>query len=268
MLRIQFAGRPFLVPSVALAIALGGILACSDDSSTPPPVDEKGSIRLRISHEVNGEPLTLESLIYQNAANDTFSVQRLEYYISDIQVVGDETFDFPGAYYVSATDPSTREILLTGIPEGHYMTIGFTFGLTPQLNQNGALPSTENNRAMEWPDTWGGGYHYMRIEGRYLDDGRERGYVTHSGRFADATRPAEHHFFPLICAVHRNLLADETLEVDLVMEVLEWYESPNTIPLAEHGLGIMDDFDAQVRLQQNGAEGLLFEARTPAPREQ
>lgn len=250
-----------LVVFGTLAAALAGFAACSDDT-TPPPVDDKGAIRLQIVHEVNGAPLDLNEPKYKNAAGDTFSVQLLEYYISNIQLVGDVVVDFPGVYYINAAEPTTREIVLAGIPEGHYMTVGFTFGLDAAHNQNGALPSTEANRAMEWPDIWGGGYHYMRLEGRYLVNGRSEGYLTHTGRYADVSRPAEHHFFPIICTMHKNVLAGQTLDVELAMEILEWYETPNTIPLSEHG-SIMDNFAAQVRIQENGAEGVLFEARTP-----
>jgi hypothetical protein len=233
--------------------------ACSDDNTTQPPDVPTGNVRLHFVHVVGADTLDLNEMKYQTAAGDTFMVQELRYYVSNVGLEGpDGEFNADNAHLVDIRRPETHDLLLTGIPEEHYHALVFNFGLDAEKNQNNALANTEENREMEWPDTWGGGYHYMKLEGRFRNQGNTLGFATHAGRFADVTRPAEHHFFPVGMLVHKNILADKTIRIDVVMDIAEWYKTPNLISLTEHD-AIMDNFDKQVALEQNGREGTLFQ---------
>ncbi|MCA9729915.1 MAG: hypothetical protein KC729_19685, partial [Candidatus Eisenbacteria bacterium] len=91
-------------------------------------------------------------------------------------------------------------------------------------------------------------------------------FLTHTGRYADATRPAENHYFQVGMTVHKNVVADETVHIAVVMNLAEWYETPNTIHLIDHSVQpndpnytIMTIYDRQVELEENGMTGVLFE---------
>jgi len=243
----------------AAFLASFGFACSSDDNTTNPPDVPTGDLRIHFVHVVDGDTLKLDEMKYVNAAGDTFMVQELRYYLSDFGLEGpDGNYNAGNAHLIDIRRPESHELLLTGIPEGHYPNLVFTFGLDEDKNHTNALPNTEENRAMEWPIAWGGGYHYMQLEGRFRHENQTLAFLTHTGRYADATRPAEHHFFDVELLVHANIVADQTLPVDVVMNIAEWYKTPNTISLTEHN-DIMDDYEKQVAIEQNGKEGALFQ---------
>lgn len=251
--------RPLIRLSAFAALVFLGFACSSDDNTTDPPDAETGDLRLHFVHVVDGDTLELDEMKYVNAAGDTFMVQELRYYLSDFGLEGpDGNYDAGNVHLIDIRRPETLDLLLTGIPEGHYPNLVFTFGLDEDKNRTNALPNTEENRAMEWPVAWGGGYHYMQLEGRFRHDNQTLAFLTHAGRFADATRPAEHHFFDVELLAHADIVADQTLPIDVVINIAEWYETPNVISLTEHD-AMMDDFEKQIALEQNGKEGTLFQ---------
>ncbi|MEZ4653701.1 MAG: MbnP family protein [Candidatus Eisenbacteria bacterium] len=204
----------------AVLITIAG--ACSDDKSTDPPAPPTGNVMLHFVHVVDGDTLELNQMKYRNAAGDTFMVQNLEYFVSKIGMEGPDGSYVPAnAHYVRADDPSTFDFLLTGVPEAHYHSLVLTFGLDESMNStsNETVNQIDGASSMIWPQAWGGGYHYMRLEGRFKDQGTVKGFLTHTGRYADATRPAENHYFQVGMTVHKNVVADETVHIAVVMNL-------------------------------------------------
>lgn len=240
------------------ALAIIGVACSDDDNTTQPPDVPTGDVLLHFVHVVDGETLALNEMKYVNAAGDTFEVQTLRYYLSDFGLDGaDEDYNAGNVHLIDIKRPETHELSLTGIPAGQYSSLVFTFGLDADKNRSNFLPNTEENREMEWPVTWGGGYHYMQLEGRFRNQSPIQAFLTHAGRFADDARPAEHHFFDVSLSDNVSIVADETTHIEVVVNIAEWYRTPNTISLTEHD-AMMDDFDKQVALEQNGKQGALF----------
>jgi hypothetical protein len=108
---------------------------------------------------------------------------------------------------------------------------------------------------MEWNPNWGGGYHYMKLEGKFLNGKSiETAYLTHTGRYdvESEGRADETHFFTVLGTLNRAVAEGQTFEITIRMDLLEWYNDPNVIDMADHNR-IMQDFDKQVQLEQNGA---------------
>ena len=64
-------------------------------------------------------------------------------------------------------------------------SISFTFGFSNSQNISNIYINEPNNfhNLMFWPDVMGGGYHYMKLEGRYYNSNQEEQfYNTHTGR--------------------------------------------------------------------------------------
>lgn len=238
---------------------LGAVMAltsCSDDDNPAAP-EPRGSIRVQMKHVVGDEDLKFSNLIYTNASGNTFSVTKLQYYMTDVELRGpDGNVALDQVHYVDASLSETMDFQRDDIPAGHYQALAFTFGLDEQKNQDGALPNTPENVNMQWPDDWGGGYHYMKLEGKYLDSqGQEDGFATHTGRFK-ADNPdsvAHHHYIEVVLELNQDVVEDETLDVEVVMDINEWYTNPNDIDLISHSNGIMMDTPKQNLLEQNAA---------------
>jgi len=108
-------------------------------------------------------------------------------------------------------------------------------------------PGADN---MGWPPVWGGGYHYMQLEGWFLDGGIPTAFFTHTGRLTDGTGE-HHHDFPVEIVAHFSSHPGHVQSVEVVMDVSRWYDDP-VIDLRDH-MAIMDNTAEQDRVQANGA---------------
>ena len=249
------------------------VIGCSDDDETPVG-PTSGSVLFSFDHVVGGQPLVLQSSTtvfpYTNAAGNPFNVDELEYFVSDFRLhrvdgtsVGVEDFLFR-----EAEDDDTRSYTWAGVPTGTYTAVSFTYGLDAEKNVTGGLPIL----ALEWPEDWGGGYHYMEMNGHYqASDGTTTlPYKLHTGRrfLKNANDPcppacptgpdvvAHHHYFEVKKSVAPfTVKGGETWEIVWTMDVTGWYEAPifdmNTyFPTSMSG--IMPHLEAQALLMQNG----------------
>jgi len=226
---------------------------CSDDKKDPvDPVPTTGAIMIQVEHKVGAADLELGTIQYTNAFGNEYGVNNLEYFLSDFAVMNDDgRQEVNGAYYVNAGDEGTHTIMVEGVPAGHYHLLAFTWGLDDEDNVTGALDGESSAiDNMFWPPNWGGGYHYMKLEGRFINsEGTESAFATHAGRYLADSRD-EPHFVDEALTLHQNIVAGETLVLTLQMNVNRWYEGPNVIDLASHN-AIMNNKDRQDEIEQN-----------------
>lgn len=178
------------LPEIVLLLALPLLVAlsgCAKEDEDPPgtadPV-QPATITLRLEHHADGVPLLFDTVLYATAAGHTYSVSRLEYYITAIELLTADSTDVEpvvaGPFLVNARNTTTFD--LGPLPPGNYTGVRLRLGLTPDLNLTGALPNTLENVNMAWPDGMGGGYHFIKFEGHFLNGGVPTGYAIHLGR--------------------------------------------------------------------------------------
>ena len=221
------------------------LISCKKDD------DVKTTSRLNFEflHQVGGQDLEPDKMIYINQAGNTYSVINLKYFISNIRLhnkTTNETVILDEAHYIDISDNTTFSLSPEGeIPNGDYDMISFVFGLDEADNTTGRFPNPPQN-AMEWPEPLGGGYHYMKLEGKYLKDGVPTNYNTHTG--ATGGIP----YF-----VEINLPASFSLDgkentAELIMDINKWYQDPNIYDFITYGEMIMGNSNAQTVIQANG----------------
>jgi len=254
VLRIGSLQRLLLVCGL---IALAG---CGDDGGVTPPVS--GSITLHLQEGVDDQGLIPYDIRYTNAAGNLYSVSKLAYYISDVRLRRSDGSEFvvDAVHYRNIDLPSTREFSLGDVPNGTYTTLLFTFGLNATRNVDNGLPESLWYD-MAWPVVWGGGFHYMQMEGRYADTSGANsvGYATHTGRRKLSGDPAPYHYFftvtlPLSLGGPFPLVVQgDRWSVDVIMNINEWYRGPNVYDLSAQRPDMMIDVEAQTALMENGA---------------
>lgn len=263
--------RMFVSLSVVFAAF---ILGCGeDDPVVQSPV--AGTVVLFLDHEVDGQPLELESSTssfpYRNAAGNAYNVSDLSYYVSRFRVHQSDgtSFGFDGVHLrdVSSPDPGNRSVTLAGVPAGRYNAVSFTFGLDARLNISGGLDPF-GYIEIPWPEDWGGGYHYMMMNGVYDNGATTIPYLVHTGRrYLTADHPlaeppgpdlvAHHHFFEVFLPVTEfHISGGDTWDVPIIMNVNGWYQEP-LFDLRDYFRGgqaesIMIHLDAQAVLMENG----------------
>src|SRR5690606_15427029 len=92
----------FIIYMIAMLVA-----SCRKEEDppmpAPPPASTAIAHGLRMDHHVDGSPLLFDTLMYMNEAGHLFSITRLEYYISDLQLQREgEDHLIPGPYYINA----------------------------------------------------------------------------------------------------------------------------------------------------------------------
>jgi len=120
---------------------------------------------------------------------------------------------------------------------------------------------------MEWPADWGGGWHYMILEGKY-EPASAFGYATHMGRrfIASPGDPSgqgpDQAAYPHDFQVRLDFPAPVTIggdawQTSVRMELNQWYAGPDVDLSAwfpNGSGGIMVNLAAQATLQQNGPD--------------
>lgn len=247
-----------------LAALAGGCGGGADDPGVPPPL---GSVTLLLDHEVAGVPVAFDTLAFQNPAGLTYQVESLIYYLSDLALRRpDGTFyQSEGVHYRDARLDDTRAWTVAGVPEGDYDAVRFTFGLDEGWNVSGALPLTIENINMQWPDLWGGGYHYMKFEGKYLaaPDSLEILALHTGATIPEGDTVRYHHYFSVTLPAGVAVSGD-AWEVRLVMDLNEWFQHPEEYLLPDHPGVIMRDLPAQQLLMENGQDVFTVADAGPA----
>jgi hypothetical protein len=246
-----------------VATALAG---CGDSATEPPPA--AGSVTLQFRHTVGGENLLFGSKIYINAAGNLYEVRNLRYYVSDavLHATDGTEHRVDAVHYVDAAVAGTQTWALGDVPDGRYDEIRFVFGLRPDRNWFGSLPSTQENLNMNWPAVLGGGYHFMQLDGRYAAPGNDdASWQTHLGRLQRSTdpQPYDHHFevrLPLAAFE----VAGQAWNAEVVMDVNGWYASPHVYDFDVFGSYVMENPTAQQYLMENGPHAFAVGAVTAA----
>ena len=215
--------------------------------------DDEGEIMTKINfklmHKVDGQDLELDKIKYQNAAGNSYSVINLKYFVSSfvLHKSTGEKIVLSDVHYVDISDSSTLSFSPeTVIPNGDYNQISFVFGLNETENTDGRFPNPPLN-AMEWPVPLGGGYHYMKLEGKYDNAGQITNYNTHTG----ATNGTPYHV-EVSLPVSFTLSGTEST-AEIIMDINKWYQDPNVYDFSVYGMMIMGNGDAQKVIQENGA---------------
>ena len=189
-----------------------------------------------------------KTLGYTNDAGENYNIQTLKYLISDITLHSDDgnTLLLDEVHFIDISDASTFSFTVKDVPNNNYTSISYTMGLDTIRNINNLYINESYHSAMVWPETNGGGYHYMKLEGAYNNDSTF--YNTHTG----GTMGGDYSFNNM---EDISLTVDDDLgdiSVNVNMEINNWYNSPNQIEFSSYGMGIMMNMMMQMNIQMNG----------------
>lgn len=222
-----------------------------------------GDTEIRISYIANGSPLEMEHLGYTNEAGNQFMVTEIQWFISNIILVneqGDEK-NIEKIFYIDTNIPESQTLQVAALPCGHYTAMSFTFGLSKEDNVTG-LFSDPPERDMFWPEPLGGGYHYMKLNGRYLNDGDSLAPMNIHLGIGQNTDHTEFYdnSFRMELPIDFTVTEDGNNSLILVMTIDNWFRSPNIYDIKTFGSAIMQNQEAQQMLKENGAD--VFSIKT------
>ena len=231
-----------------IAIIIITMNSCDDDD----PVATSGNILFDFTHNWDGETITADEFnIFQftNTNSQQMSISKLRYLISNIAFHRTDGSVVPidGYLLVDLSTESTFAFV-SNIPFGSYSSISFTFGFDETDNIDGFYTDL-NSVSWNWPEMLGGGYHFMQLEGMYVDGLIESPYAYHMGTARVDTGVFEANHFEVIINgfTHTN---DTSIEIK--MNIAEWFKNPYTWDLDVYSTDLMMNYDAQILMNQNG----------------
>ena len=224
--------------------------SCKKDDDKPdeikPPAETTSY--LRFNHEVDGTAVVYDTLQYTNTFGNTFSIETIRYFISNVEFakINGETIVVDEAIYIDPRKPGYESKTYTSaMQNGTYTEMRFTFGLDSAMNQTGAFPNFPET-AMEWPMMMGGGYHYMKLEGKYLDDDSYNHFNFHTGPLG-----GHKNYFQVVIPIDLSIV-DGSFDLTLTMEIQNWFDNPNTFDLTAIYGGMMGSQEKQEMVKANG----------------
>lgn len=252
-----------------LLIASFFLYACSNNDDEIKPADASASVTFNFTHQWNDSNVTendFNTIMYENENGEQMSIERLRYLVSNItfENSGGETIPMDGYNLVDLTNSTNLTYLLpNSVPHGNY-NVSFTFGFDNEDNKDGAYPDL-NSVLWNVPEMLGGGYHYMQLEGKFIDDtDAQTGYQYHAIRAVDMSGEElkfEDTFFTVDLGAIE--ITDNT-GIEIKMDIAEWFKNPIKWNLNELHSMMMPNFEAQKMISQNGKNTFqLGEVTTP-----
>lgn len=161
------------------------IASCKKDVKIETPPIVPPEVVFEYKATMNGALLNAAAQ-YTNAAGDSLSILRLNYYISNIKFRRDDgvVFAEPESYHLNKHLDGRETFSITGLPAGTYTSIEFLIGVDSLRNVSGSQTGVlDVNEGMFW--TWNTGYVFFKIEGscNTLSDPIWDNYSIHIGGF-------------------------------------------------------------------------------------
>jgi hypothetical protein len=251
-----------------LIIILFGNESCT--KHTDPVADPSGKVTFEFQHLVNGSPLVENELKYTNEAGNHYLITEVKYFISDVAFYkhgGIRTLvhQWKDIFYIDEDIPSTKTIpFFDPIPAGNYDSINFVFGITASKNKSFIFVNAPEVN-MAWPEILGGGYHYMMINGKWLDSAGITqpfnfhmgiGQLYHGTSFnTDSIYGYVQNYFTASLK-HSAFTIDEgeTLTFKVQMNIESWFKTPHTYDHNYWGGAIMQNQAAMQTIKENGMD--------------
>lgn len=233
---------------VSIAVLFAVYLVSCRKGAPDVPVT---SLKLKLDFNVSGSPLLFDTLKYINSSKQTYSVSRLEFFISGI-VLHASSGDFVSdqVFYVDARYSVGAELVLENLPARMYSGISCLIGLDAAHNVTGALFPNKNNNEMFWPVPMGGGYHFMKLEGRVKSADSSLGYAMHLGQNTSLVHS--------VLSGTINIKSGETHQSVIAMDINSWFDTPYDYDFFIDGRYTMSFPFLMMKLRDNGTDVLSF----------
>ncbi|UFH53902.1 MbnP family protein [Spirosoma sp. KNUC1025] len=159
----------------ALVIALAVVSCDTPDNDTSFDPATTGRMRIVFDNMVGSSDLKLGSDTYQNAAGESFTLTRFNYFVSNIRLRKADGSEYvvpqDSSYFLIQEDlPASQTVTLTNVPAGDYTGLTFLIGvdslrsLADISKRTGVLdPGLTTHDPMYWE--WNSGYIFMKLEG-------------------------------------------------------------------------------------------------------
>ncbi|MCB0402978.1 MAG: hypothetical protein KDD41_12900 [Flavobacteriales bacterium] len=217
-----------------------------DDHST------SSHVTINFNHNFAGLPVNkslFNQFNYVNANNDTLSINKLRYLISDIKLYlyNGDSIQMGSYRLIDLETPTTASYYVGHVTKGSYAAIGFNFGFDSLDNMGNYTDLNAAN--WNWPSMIGGGYHNMQFEGKFMANGVATNYAYHNGTASNMGNYNQNHIHVILGGVSLN---QEYCTININMDLSQWFENPIIWDLNVLNSMLMPNYTAQLMMHANG----------------
>lgn len=248
------------------------LVSCSDNKEDAD--EETARIRFQFDHTIDEKAIVFDSLMYVNAAGNPYLVNEIQYFISDVRLYGSNgkvklIDDWKAIHYVDTDIPATHTWdVYDPIDAGLYDSIAFTFGISEERNMS-FMYVNPPEKDMFWPEYLGGGYHYLKLNGKWLPEGQgtqTAPFDFHLGIgqiyyvYPDSISGFVHNYFNVsLPGSGFDVDAGEKKTLKITMQVENWFTGPNLYDHDVYGGYIMQNQEAMQKVKENGNNVFLLD---------
>jgi hypothetical protein len=223
-------------------------------------------LSLNFEHRIDNDAIILNTQYYTNAANNKYHIRERTDFISALRLYKDgESISIQqnnGIHYVDISDRNTLIWNISqNIPEGIYDSVGFIFGLNEIDNQTYRFTNPPEAN-MAWSQLLGGGYHYMMLNGWFLQGDTVdiplnihlgKGQIYQGATFnVDSIIGFVDNYFYVALPASFLIKRDRTATITITMHVDKWFKDPFIYDFNYWGSHIMQNQPAMQALKENG----------------
>jgi len=241
-----------------------GFIASSCEKNKDNNDPTTGSLKIKFEHYIDGNPIVYDSLMYVNAAGNHYLVYEVQYFVTDmILYKSDGTSqsikEWTDYHYVDSNIPKSLEWdVYDGIKPGTYDSIAFRLGFSSDKNESFMFVNSPE-KDMVWPEYLGGGYHYMKLNGKWKDlQDVIRPFNFHLGigqtynDTGEITGYVQNWFTVKLPGSAITVSNNQITRVIIKMNIEQWFKDPNLWDFNYWGGDIMENQDAMHSAIENG----------------
>lgn len=124
-------------------------------------------IEIRFQHVYNNTAVQFDTVVYANALQQSFTISKFKYYISNIRLVAEneQKNRIENVHLIDEEEEQSKRILIEVKKNTTYKGIEFTVGVDSANNCSGAQSGVlDPINGMFW--TWNNGYIFLKLEGK------------------------------------------------------------------------------------------------------
>ena len=143
----------------------------NDNTVVTPEIKQYGALTVKVSNEVNRQPIVFGSYNYTNSAGNLYKIDVLKYYISNFTLIRSDSseINFYNHKLLNASDPESCMFTFDSVANGTYKAVRFYLGIDSAHNHTGLQEGDlDPINGMIW--TWRTGYVFFKHEGNFIND--------------------------------------------------------------------------------------------------
>lgn len=249
----------------AIGLLITGSLWVLGCKNNDPAASNTGRFQVQLNNVVGNQALALNTGNYTNGSGEPFTVTTLNYYLSNFRFKRTDGTDYvvpqDSSYFlVKASDKASQLLTFRNIPVGKYAAVTFTIGVDSTrsvsdvsqrqgvLNPAGSATAPND---MYW--AWNSGYIFVKLEGLSpkapVNATGLNLFQYHIGFFGGLTSKTINNLKTVTLSMGTdvaNVAANQTPMVTLKADVLNIFNGPTPLSIAQHPEVMTDPYSATI----------------------